>query len=221
MIESASVGAYRSNSGNPLLEPKESVQYDMSLEWYFNESSSLTGTLFCKDLSNFFITGASDDEFTNNGVTKTARIQKALNQGGGTMEEFELAYVHLFDFLPAPFDALGGQANYTYIDAKGVPNSNLDNSSVDGRPATNTINTDIAFCSLPLEGQSKHTANLVLTYENETVSARMAYNWRSQYLLTARDVIQPHYPITNESAGFMDASVFYTVNENVKVGIQG
>lgn len=212
---------YRGSSGNPFLEPMESVQYDLALEWYFSESSSLTGTVFYKDLSNFFVTGAEDVEFTNNGVTKTARVQRSLNQGDGTMQGLELSYTHLFDFLPAPFDALGIQANYTYIDAKGVPNSNLDASSVDGRPATNTNNTDIAFDTLPLEGQSKHTANLVLTYENDMVSGRIAYNWRSDYLLTARDVIQPHYPIWNEAAGFMDASVFYNLTDNVKIGLQG
>lgn len=220
-ILTANIGSWTGNSGNPFLEPMESVQYDLALEWYFDDVSSFTATLFYKDLSNFFITGATNDEFTNNGVTQTVRVQKALNSGDGTMEGFELAYSQFFDFLPEPFNHLGMQANYTYIDAKGVPNSNLDNSSVDGRPGTNTNNTDIAFTSLPLEGQSRHTANMVLTYENDDVSARIAYNWRSDYLLTARDVIQPHYPIYNEDSGFLDASIFYNITEDIKIGIQG
>ena len=220
-IIGAQVGQYTASAGNPFLEPMESVQYDAAFEWYFSEDSSFTATWFYKDLSNFFITSTVEQEFINNGVEEIVRVRKAINAGDGTMQGFELAYSQFFSFLPEPFDALGMQANYTYIDAKGVPNSGLDNSSVDGRPTTNTNNTDIAFESLPLEGQSRHTANLVLTYENDTVSGRIAYNWRSAYLLTARDVIQPHFPIYNEAAGFMDASLFYNITEDIKIGIQG
>ncbi|MFA3793018.1 TonB-dependent receptor [Aliiglaciecola sp. SL4] len=217
-INGADVTTWEGNSGNPYLAPMESIQYDFSLEWYFSPSNSLTTTVFYKDLSNFFVTGAVDEQYTNNGVTNSVRVQKPLNTDEGTMQGIEFAYSQFFDFLPAPFDGLGVQANYTYIEAEGVPNSNTYETEPDGKPKDGPA--EAAFESLPLEGQSKHTANLVLTYEKNDLSARLAYNWRSEYLLTARDVIAPYRPIYNESAGFLDGSIFYNATDNIKVGIQ-
>jgi outer membrane receptor protein involved in Fe transport len=50
---------------------------------------------------------------------------------------------------------------------------------------------------------------------------RAAYNWRSDFLQTPRDVIFPFSPIYGESTGQLDASVFFKVTENVKLGFQG
>jgi TonB-dependent receptor len=218
-IVSSEILAWTAQAGNPLLAPMESVQYDLSLEWYFSDSDSLTTTVFYKDLSNFITSGARNIDFENNGVTQTVEVQQAINSGDGSMQGFEIAYSQFFNSLPAPFDGLGMQANYTYIDAKGIPNVGLSRTTTDGAPSDGPRGA--AFDSLPLEGQSRHTANFVLTYEKNALSARLAYNWRSDYLLTARDVIAPFRPIYNESNGFLDGSIFYNVNENVKVGLQG
>ena len=52
-------------------------------------------------------------------------------------------------------------------------------------------------------------------------SARAAYNWRSDYLVTPRDDLFPFSPTFQESGGQLDASIFYAVNENLKLGVQG
>lgn len=49
----------------------------------------------------------------------------------------------------------------------------------------------------------------------------MAYNWRSSFLLTERDVIAPFAPIFQEATGQVDASLFYTINDAFKIGVQG
>jgi outer membrane receptor protein involved in Fe transport len=85
--------------------------------------------------------------------------------------------------------------------------------------AENEANVDTS--KLPLVGLSEDSANLALIYEKGPVSARAAYNWRSEYLLTTRDVITPFAPIMQEATGQLDASFFYSINENLKVGIQG
>ena len=218
-IVSSQILAWTAQAGNPLLAPMESVQYDVSLEWYFSDSDSLTGTIFYKDLSNFITSGARNVDYENNGVTQTVEVQQAVNTGDGTMQGFELAYSQFFDSLPAPFDGLGMQANYTYIDAEGIPNVGLSRTTTDGAPTDGPRGA--AFDSLPLEGQSKHTANLVLLYEKNAISTRLAYNWRSDYLLTSRDVIAPFRPIYNEANGFLDGSIFYDVNDQITVGLQG
>lgn len=78
----------------------------------------------------------------------------------------------------------------------------------------------VSLDSVPLQGQSDETINLVAMYEKYDWSARLAYNWRSKYLLTTRDVISKA-PLWYDDHGQLDASLFYTVNDNVTVGIQG
>src|SRR6185503_1321750 len=74
---------------------------------------------------------------------------------------------------------------------------------------------------LPLEGLSKHNVNATVFYEKGPISIRAAYNWRSRFLLTAADVIFPYTSIFNEATGQLDASIFYSVTEQIKVGVQG
>jgi outer membrane receptor protein involved in Fe transport len=56
-------------------------------------------------------------------------------------------------------------------------------------------------------------------YENEDISFRLAYTWRSEYLLTLRES-EEFVPAYSKDQGMMDASFFYNINENVKVGLQ-
>ena len=58
-------------------------------------------------------------------------------------------------------------------------------------------------------------------YEKGPVSARVAYNWRSAFLLTPRDDIFPFSPIWMEDTGQLDASLFVSVTDNIKLGVQG
>ncbi|WP_342351837.1 TonB-dependent receptor [Cellvibrio mixtus] len=219
-ILGASVAGWRGSSGNPGLKPMESTQFDASLEWYFARVGSLTTTLFYKDLSNFFVFGSFARDFTNpvTGVTQTVEVEGTRNGGDGTMQGFEIAYQQFYDMLPAPWDGLGLQMNYTYIDASGVPNGGDGSSDGFAGTATDT-GARVDFDKVPLQGQSKDTFNIVAMYDKNDWSLRLAYNWRSKYLLTTRDVISK-YPLWNDDSGFLDGSAFYNINENVTVGLQ-
>jgi TonB-dependent receptor len=219
-ILAAEVSGWRGESGNPFLKPMESIQYDASLEWYFAPVGSLTATVFYKDLSNFFIHGAFPREFTNpvSGITQVAEVEGTRNGGDGTMQGFEIAYQQFYDMLPEPWDGLGLQVNYTYIKASGVPNGG-DGSVDEFEGTSNDTGARVSFDSIPLQGQSKDTFNLVGMYDKNDWSVRLAYNWRSKYLLTTRDVISK-YPLWNDAAGFLDASAFYDVNDSITVGLQ-
>lgn len=222
-IQTAQVVNWKGDGGNPYLKPMESLQYDVSLEWYFNNTGSLTATLFYKDLKNFFVHGASLQPVTNplTGATRVVDVVSTRNGGDGSMQGYEIAYQQFFDMLPSPWDGLGVQANYTWIKASGVPNNEEDYENADWTQEDSTTDTGarVNLSSVPLQGQSEHTANLVLMYEKNDWAARLAYNWRSKYLLTTRDVISK-YPLWNDDAGFLDGSLFYTINDNFKVGVQ-
>ncbi|MFO1388407.1 TonB-dependent receptor [Cellvibrio sp.] len=214
----AKVDSWAGSAGNPYLKPMESKQMDAALEWYFAKSSSLTFTVFKKDLSDFWIQGAFDRTYTNptSGITQTALVTGTINNGEGTLKGFELAYQQFFDFLPAPFDGLGAQFNYSYIKSESFPNS----GAVAGTTNDTGAPVDLAATAgLPLQGQSKNTYNVTAMYEKGDWSARLAYNWRSRYLLTTRDVISK-YPLWNDENGFLDGSVNYKINDNFTVGLQ-
>lgn len=217
------------SGGNPALQPMESIQYDASLEWYFAPVGSLTASIFYKDLSNFFIEGALPRTFTNpsTGVSQTVDFTTTRNGEEGTMQGIEIAYQQFYDMLPEPWDGFGIQANYTFIDSEGVPNfsgsgiateAEGEDSQETPQPGLEVVDLSLLE-GLPLRGQSEHTANLVLMYDKNDWAARLAYNWRSKYLVTTRDVISGQ-PIWNDDAGFLDGSVSYNLTDEITLGLQ-
>lgn len=197
-------------TGNRLLRPIESWNYDLSAEWYFNRVGSLTLALFMKDIDGIVNEGSVTRRFTSpSGVSTDVAVNGPANTDGGTLRGLELAYQQTYDFLPGPLSGLGAQFVYTYVDAGDFNNSTL---GAEQSPFS---------AGLPLAGVSEHTVNAVLFYERGPVSARAAYNWRSEFLQTPRDVIFPFSPIYGESTGQLDASIFLSVTENLKIGVQG
>lgn len=213
-VISAQYNRYLADAGNPFLKPMEAWNFDLTFEWYFAEDSNVNVSLFYKDIKNYFITGSTDRIFTNNGSTQTVQVNGATNGEKGKIQGYELSYQQYYKDLPDVLQGLGTQLNYTYVKDKGSPNSDLSPDQP-GSPSTDGG----AFEGLPLEGLSEHTFNATLLYQNHGFDARLAYNWRSEYLLTTRDVIT-QLPIFSESAGFLDGSVFYNVTENVQAGLQ-
>ncbi len=214
-LSSSTIDFYKAGGGNPALKPMEAEMYDLALEWYFADVGSLTATYFYKEVDNYFLTGAFPQEFTNNGVTKTVSRNSAINGGHGRIQGFEVGYQQFFDNLPGYWSGLGVQFNYTYVDEDGSPNSGLKTDDA----ADLLANDNPTFTGLPLEGLSKDTYNFAVMYEKEGLSARLAYNWRSRYLLTSSDVITT-LPIYNDDYGQLDGSIFYDVTDNITVGLQ-
>ena len=203
------------DTGNRLLRPVEAWNYDLSAEWYFDDVGSLTLSLFKKDFDKLITRGASQRTVTSDtGTTAVVEFRADTNVEDASMEGVELAYQQTFDFLPEPFNALGAQATYTYLDAGDLV-----------EPENITRRSPFAD-GLALAGVSEDTLNLTGFYETDRLSARLAWNWRSDYLITPRDDIFPYSPIIHESTGQLDGSFFYNFNnfyglENLKVGLMG
>ncbi len=64
-----------------------------------------------------------------------------------------------------------------------------------------------------LEGLSDTSYNVVLYYENEVLSTKLAYNKRSDYLLRAS--ASKGQPLYRDDYGQLDFSAGYTVNDNL------
>lgn len=98
---------------NPKLQPRESNNYDLDLEYYFHGGFASIG-LFRKDLRH--------EEFkqltnvTNDAGNIVLQITQPLNTGSGTVNGLEAAFrFDRMDFLPKPLDGLSFGANFTRL----------------------------------------------------------------------------------------------------------
>jgi TonB-dependent receptor len=163
-----------------------------------------------KDIDGIVDNGADVVDFVSpSGVNLDVEVNGPANRQDGLLKGVEIAYQQTYDFLPGLLSGFGSQLTYTYVDGGDFANTNLANNQG-------------AFAGFqPLAGISEHTVNATLFYEKDWFSARAAYNWRSEFLITPRDDIFPFSPIWGESTGQLDASVFVTVMDGVKLGVQG
>lgn len=211
---------YTGTSGNPGLKPMTADQFDVTLEYYFARAGSFTATGFYKKFYDYIQAGQFNLSVTNNGVTETVRLLRPVNGEGASIYGAEFAFQTFFDFLPSPFDGFGVQANYTYVKNDGIDTVNLTNETGAGTAGGGITYSTSAVKPNALEGISKHSFNLVGMYEKGRVSARVAYNWRSQYLVTAIDCCVG-LPIWQDDTGYMDASIRYRVTNNLEFVLEG
>lgn len=208
---------YTATATNPGLKPTTAWQFDASLEHYFGNAGMFSFDLFYKTFKDYIQSGLFVADFTNNGVTRPVQVSGPANGKGAKIYGAEVAYNTFFTFLPKPFDGLGIQTNFTYLKNKGVPNSNLDTFfPISGGVVVPALNPG------SLEGLSKYSFNVVGVYEtpNLPVSFRLAYNWRSKYLITASDCCVG-LPVWNAAAGYLDGSIRYKVNDNIELSLEG
>ena len=208
---------YTANAQNPYLKPVTADQIDLTFEYYFDEVGSFTATAFAKKFHDYIQFSRYNRDITNNGITKTVEVRGPINGEGAKVSGVEFSFQRFFDFMPAPFDGLGIQTNYTYLKNDGIVNTGLKNDGADpdavSGQAPDSVKVD------RLEGLSDHTANFVLMYEKNDWAARVAYSWRSEYMITAIDCCVA-VPIWTEATGQLDGSVKYTFNDNVEVSFQ-
>ena len=216
---------FRANSGFAGLKPVTADQFDLSFEHYFGPSSSATLALFYKKLNGSISFGQFDREFANNGSTQPVQVSGPRNEdGGGTLKGLEAAFQTFFDILPDPFDGLGVQLNYTFVDQSNIRNSNLINQTSDG--GVGAVGTGLSVSgangavidSQRLAGISKHTFNAVGLYEKGPIGFRVAYNWRSRYLTANLDCCIG-LPVFQKAAGFLDSSLRYSLTPNLELSV--
>jgi TonB-dependent receptor len=163
----------QANGGNPMLDPTEATQYDISWEWYFGDSGLVSIAAFYKDLDSFIF--VSTDEVTydcpdgiveeNCALLVDVPTTMPINGEGGNILGFELAYQQHFDFLPGFLSDFGGIFNYTYADSDATYVSE------------NTANAEY-FDGFPFLNTSRDTFNTTLYWERGGHTVRLAYNYR-------------------------------------------
>lgn len=181
------------SGGNPNLEPFEALQYDLTFEWYTSPSSALVAGVFYKDISRFVQTQFSNLDYQGRSYLLSSKV----NGGKARVQGVELAWQQVFSGLPAPFDGLGMQANYTWTDSQA--------NYVDGTQHFQDA----------LEGVAKNSYNLVGFYEKGPLSMRLSYSWRDDIVnsVGTADVA------TNNTRAFgtLDGNLSWQINPTVAV----
>lgn len=189
------------SQGNPGLQPVRGTNFDMTLEYYIDKSTMVYVAGFRKDVKGFI--ASFSEQRTYDGVTYVISTSRNLNPA--TIEGFEAGFQQFFTFLPAPFDGFGLQANYTYV-----------NSS------TPTTVSGAGTVSTPLTNLSKSSYNVVAMYEKGPFSARLAYNYRSDFITGFAYFVNAGL-LSQTMLGYadLDGSLNYSVTKNLTLAIQG
>jgi iron complex outermembrane recepter protein len=186
------------SQGNPNLQPMRSDNVDISLEQYFNKSTSVFVSALYKDVSGFPESITNPE--TYGGVTY--QVSTYANLNAATIKGVEAGYQQFFSFLPAPFDGLGFQGNFTHVDS--------------------TTPSSIQGYNIPLTNLSRNSYNLIGMYEKGPFSARLAYNWRDKYVTGVSSFVGVGLlPQLVRSYGDLDASLNYDVTKNIEFTVQG
>lgn len=150
------------NYGSPNLKPQTSNQFDLGIEHYYGRGNLVSAALFYKKIGNFITTTTQYHQKVGVVSPDTGAddwiLNRYVNAGGGTIHGMELQVNHGLG------NGFGMQANYTYADAKAPASSYEDQLNL-------------------FTLSSKHNVNAVGYFENESYSARLAYSWRSKYMV--------------------------------------
>jgi TonB-dependent receptor len=190
------------DGGNPGLQPLQSKNYDASLEYYFSRNGFASLAFFRRDVSNFIFRTTTTLEIPD---APDLQGNLPVNGGKGRLDGVEAQITTFLDFpwVPNWAQGFGFQANYTYIDA--------------GTELAPAIATQLPGRQ-PVPNVSKHAYNLVAMYERSNVSARLAYNWRSKFVVEYQNLQQNFWsPLYQDSLGTLDFSASYTPIENVTI----
>ena len=223
-------GPYQASQGNPGLLPYISDNLDASLEWYYEEGSYASVSVFKKFVDNYITSavregtifseelgcdltdpstlGINPPDTDGDGVgdpvvggctdpTAVFNITSVENGEAAEVEGIELAVQHLFGE-----SGFGVQANYTVVEG----DVEFDKTS---------LTQEVALLGL------SDSANLVAFYEDYGWSARLAYNWRDEFLFAVDQLRQPGEPVFVDAYGQFDVSVGYDINDRFNVFFEG
>lgn len=147
--------------GNPLLDPLEASNLDISMEYYFPPLGVFSASLFYKDIEDFIYEQVLIQDF---GSIADAEVTTFRNGPSGDIQGLELGYQQQFT---GALDGFGIIANLTLTDGE---------AEVLGPEEGDPNRT------LPFIKQSDTVGSLALTYENYGFFFRIAATYRDDYL---------------------------------------
>lgn len=169
--------------GNPGLKPSFSWNADIVYEYYIGRTGLITVGGFAKYVSDHIYTAFESAGLDATGVSNQFQIpggvisKKYQNAPDAYIFGGECSIYTKFNFLPKFLKNFGINATYTY---------SYSRMSIDSRDELQK-----------LPRQSDHVANIALFYEDNKVNARIAFNYKSPYLMEL-NLFAVKDPVTDE-----------------------
>ncbi|MGO2487654.1 MAG: TonB-dependent receptor [Pseudomonas taetrolens] len=188
--------------GNPNLKPLESSNFDLGIEHFMGHAGTVSAFLFYKDIKNFVY----NNDLAGSGVwADFTEAHTYANGDSAKLYGLELAYSQKFDWLPAPWNGVILGANTTFSRSK---------ASIEGFDAAlgGTRKRDI-----DLPNQSDTVGNLMLGWEDDTLSLRLSANYKSDYLYELAGINDKAHDLHVDSQTFVDFSARYSLSKNLQV----
>ncbi len=201
------INALTASGGNPLLLPYLSDNLDIGAEWYYDKMSYLAFDAFTKDVTNFIVTKTVTQSIngtidpTTNKLAQFA-LSTSVNGPSAQVRGLEVAWQHLFGET-----GFGVQANATFVDTDKPYDAH-----------------DLTTSGFAVTGLA-NSANLVAFYDKRGFQARIAVNWRDEYLDhfgQTQNVSQfGTEPTFVNSSTNVDVSTSYDINKHFTVYLEG
>ena len=148
------------SEGNPNLEVTESLNMDMSLEYYLKPIGVVSVGAFSKDIDGFYFTRTS----TMIGGQYDGYSLKRPEMGeGGKVKGVELEWQQRLTFLPGLLSKVTLGSNFTWITSEG---------QYLGRKGDN----------LTFFGTAPRNANANISFASRGLDLRLFYNWRDDFM---------------------------------------
>ncbi|ASR43317.1 TonB-dependent receptor [Xanthomonas citri pv. mangiferaeindicae] len=234
------------SQGDPGLRPLESKNFDLSVEWYYGESSYVSVGWFRKDIDNYIGTSVVeispfDIRTPVGGAYYNQAVASGCTPGATAFRRCVREYI-FENFAGAPGV---DEANNTIEGQPGDPLAvfrvsvpvNKESSSLDGWEISaqhvfgesgfglaanyTIVDSDLTYDNYNLGDQFalvglSDSANLVAFYDKGPWQVRAAYNWRDKFLSSTYDSWRPN-PVYVEDYGQLDLNISYQVSDNFTI----
>jgi TonB-dependent receptor len=187
------------SSGNPDLDPLDAGNLDLGIERFLGRAGVVSAFLFYKDIDNFIY---ATDVAGAPGYEDFDQADTFANGDNAKLYGIELAYSQKLDMLPSPWNNLLLGANATYSE------SDAEISDASSRR------------SIELPNQSDKVGNLMLGWENQTVSLRLSANYKSGYLAEVGGFASSASDIHADEQTIVDFSGRYFVTRELQVSFE-
>ncbi len=189
------------SEGNPDLDPYESMNFDLSVEYYFPSGGLASAALFYKDIDNpIFGRSTTERDVTFDGrFYEELTLSQPANADSGEITGIEMNYQKTLDFLPSPMDGLGVGASLTLVDSE---------LTVPGREDED----------LPFVGQADKLYSLMLFYQKGRFQGVISYDYADDYLDSLEG--EPLADIYYNSYGRLDARASFQLSEALGIFLE-
>ena len=182
--------------GNPLLEPVEATNVDLSFEWYPGGVSVVSAGLFYKRLENFIVVADNTDnvdlsDLVGNVPVDDAEVIQPINGDTADLVGVELAFIQQFD------SGFYVSANGTYVDSEA---SYPDRDSKTALPRT-----------------PEYVVNGALGWESERFGVRLAATYRDDALIGFEELDDPAFDVYQDAHTQVDLSAKWNITDALQL----